>query len=132
MATIIQWNCRGLRANYDEVDLLIIKYDPVALCLQELQVSDSYNLNNNLYILISNVPNIPVGHRPYGGLGILIRKDMPHSIIPLNTSLHAVACRVSTSQPITLCTMYLPPSSSWKYADIGFSIASSYSTVGRL
>jgi len=92
MATIIQWNCRGLRANYDEVGLLINKYDPVALCLQELHVSDSYDLNNNLYTLIAKVPNIPIGHRPHGGSGILIRKDVPHSIIPLNTSLQAVAC----------------------------------------
>jgi len=38
MATVIQWNCRSLRANYDEVELLINEYDPVALCLQELHV----------------------------------------------------------------------------------------------
>jgi len=44
MATIIQWNYRSLRANYDEVEtveLLINEYDSVALCLQALQVSDS-------------------------------------------------------------------------------------------
>jgi len=52
MATKIQWICRGLRANYDEVELLINKYDSVALCVQELQVSDSYDLNNNMYTLI--------------------------------------------------------------------------------
>ena len=26
--TIIQWNCRGLRANYDELQLLLNDYDP--------------------------------------------------------------------------------------------------------
>jgi len=100
MATIIQWNCRGLRAKYEEIELLINKYDPVALFLHELQVSDSSNLNNNL---ISKVPHINIGHRPHGGSGILIRKDKPHNVISLNTSLQAVACRVSTPQPITLC-----------------------------
>jgi len=40
MATVIQRNCRDLRANYDEIELLINKYDPVALCSQELRVSD--------------------------------------------------------------------------------------------
>ncbi len=109
MAKIVQWNCRGFRANYEEFELLIKKYEPVALCLQELQVSDSYTLDNNLYTLISQLPHIPIGHRPHGGAGILIRKDLPHSIIPLNTSLQAVACRVSTFQPITLCSIYLPP-----------------------
>jgi len=111
MATTIQWNCRGLRANYDALKLLINKYDPVALCLQELHVSDSYDLDSILYTFISKVPHIPIGHRSHGGSGILIRKDVPHSIIPLNTSLQAVACRLSISQPITLCSVYLPPSS---------------------
>ena len=50
--------------------------------------------------------------------GILIRKDLPHSVIPLNTSLQAVACRVSTFQPLTLCSIYLPPSCSWKHVDL--------------
>jgi len=84
------------------VELLFNKYDPIASCIQEIQVSDSYDLKNNLYTLISKVPHIPIGHRSPDGSGILIRKDVPHSIIPLHTSLQAVACRVSISQPITL------------------------------
>jgi len=55
MATIIQCNNRELRANCDEVEVLISAYDHVALCLQELQVSDSYNRNNTLYTMIAKV-----------------------------------------------------------------------------
>ena len=33
--TIIQWNCRGLRANYDELQLFFNDYDPAVVCLQE-------------------------------------------------------------------------------------------------
>ena len=40
------------------------------------------------------------------------------SVIRLNTSLQAVACRVSTPQPITVCSIYLPPSSSWTHAGL--------------
>ena len=29
--TIIQWNCRGLRANYDELQLLLNDYDPAGV-----------------------------------------------------------------------------------------------------
>ena len=32
---IIQWNCRGYKANYDELLLLIAELNPSALCLQE-------------------------------------------------------------------------------------------------
>ena len=118
MAKIIQWNCRGLRANFEELELLIKNYEPVAIGLQELQVSDSYILDNNLHILLSKLPHIPTGHRPHGGAGILIRKDLPYSVIPLNTALQAVAFRISTFQPLTLCSLYLPPSSSWRHSDL--------------
>jgi len=118
MANIVQWNCRGFRANLDEIELLIKQFEPVALCLQELQVSDACVFSNSQYTLISKSPEIPSGHRPHGGAGVLIRKDLPHSVIPLNTMLQAVACRISTLQPMTLCSIYLPPSSSWKYTDL--------------
>jgi exonuclease III len=78
MAKIIQWNCRGLRANFEELELLIKNYEPVGICLLELQVSDSYILDNNLYILLSKLSHIPTGHRPHGGASILIRKDLPY------------------------------------------------------
>ena len=32
---IIQWNCRGLKPNYNEVSLLISKYNPSVFCFQE-------------------------------------------------------------------------------------------------
>ena len=35
MATILQWNCRGLMNNHSELGLLSQQYNPVALCLQE-------------------------------------------------------------------------------------------------
>ena len=37
--TIIQWNCRGLRASYDELQLLLNDYDPAVVCLQETYYS---------------------------------------------------------------------------------------------
>ena len=32
---IIQWNCRGLKPNYNEVSLLISEYNPSVFCFQE-------------------------------------------------------------------------------------------------
>ena len=104
---IIQWNCRGLRANFNELLLLSQKYNPVAVALQELSITNTYSFQNRQYHLFSSLPP-PSGNRPYGGAGILTRKDIPHSQIPLNTNLQAVACRISTPQPITLCSIYLP------------------------
>jgi hypothetical protein len=52
MASLIQWNCRGLRANFN--DLLILQNEnPVAFALQELAISDSYSFQNRQYSLFS-------------------------------------------------------------------------------
>ena len=49
---IIQWNCRGLKPNYNEVSLLISEYNPSVFCFQEtfLKPDDSISLRGfNLY-----------------------------------------------------------------------------------
>ena len=38
---ILQWNCRGFSANFEEISVLIDKYKPVALCLQETFLSNT-------------------------------------------------------------------------------------------
>ena len=43
---IIQWNCRGLRSNREDIELLISKYSPAAICLQETMLKrDQIHLN---------------------------------------------------------------------------------------
>ena len=55
--TIIQWNCRGLRANYDELQLLLNDHDPAVVCLQETYLKEpnhvtfrNYNLFNTFAV----------------------------------------------------------------------------------
>ena len=38
--TIIQWNCRGIKANHEELLLLLKKYNPKIVCLQETFLKD--------------------------------------------------------------------------------------------
>ena len=108
---------RGFCAISNEVSLLMNNFEPTALCLQEL-LSDTYAFNNRYYNLLANLPPTTSNNRPHGGAGILVRKTLPHSVIPLNTTLQAVACRISTPEPITLCSMYLPPPSAWTHAGL--------------
>ena len=107
MASLLQWNCRGLRANFNELLILIQNHNPVAIALQELAIPHSYSFQNRHYSLFSSLP-LPSGTRSHGGAGILIQRNIPHSPLPLNTSLQAVACRISIPQPITVCSIYLP------------------------
>ena len=44
--TILQWNCRSIKANFEELTLLLTEQKPVAVCLQKtfLKDSDMFNL----------------------------------------------------------------------------------------
>ena len=42
---ILQWNSRGIRANYKELLLLLNKYNPKVECLQETFLKDKNQLN---------------------------------------------------------------------------------------
>jgi exonuclease III len=118
MASIIQWNIRGLRANYNEFQLHISSHQPVAFCLQKLLTADSYQFQNKHYSHVTKLPDLDSHNRPTSGTGILTQKDIPHSVIPLDLPIQAVACRISIPEPMNVCSVYLPPTSIWNYKDL--------------
>ena len=100
--TIIQWNCRGLRAYYDELQLLLNDYDPAVVCLQE-----SNNVTFRNYNLINK---FAVGDgRGTGGNTTIIINRCPSRQIHLTKSLHAIAVSVTLHRTISICSIYIPP-----------------------
>ena len=109
MSCILQWNCRGLRANLPELKLLISRFAPIAVCLSETQLADDKLIVDRNYLsYIKN--NIATDGRACGGVNILVHKSIPHSEIKLNTILQAVAVKLAIHKVITLCSLYLSPS----------------------
>ena len=104
---IIQWNCRGIKANRSELLLLMTQQQPAIVCLQEtfLKTNDDITIKNHQsYNFINNT-----GHRASGGVSILIRNDIPQSKIHLNTQLQAIAVKVTLHRTINICSLYIPP-----------------------
>ena len=100
--SVIQWNCHGLRPNFDELTVLIIKHNPVAVCFQEtvLKDKDSITVRGfNLYLKFHETEN-----RASGGVSILVNENIPQSIVTLNTNL-----QVTAHKTIIICSVYLPP-----------------------
>ena len=48
---ILQWNYRGIRANYEELLLPLNKYNPKVICLQETFLKDKNQLNITLSVM---------------------------------------------------------------------------------
>lgn len=105
--TIVQWNCRGLKANYDEIQLLLNDHDPAVICLQETYLKDQNPISFRNYNIFNY---FAVGDgRGNGGVSIVVNNKCPSSQINLNTHLQAVAVSVTLHRTISICSVYIPP-----------------------
>ncbi len=101
----IQWNIRGLRANREELELLINKYSPAAICLQEVMLKE-----DNLQTFKNYTHYYCCTDSGRGGSGLLVKNNYFHSEIKLKTSLQAVAVHITIKQKkYSLCSIYVPP-----------------------
>ena len=114
--TLIQWNCRGLKANFNEILRLITDFSPPVLCLQETLLKKSDNISFKNYSLFSYI--FENNDRAAGGASVVVNNRVPHSRVNLNTPLQAVAVRVTLHKTITVCSVYLPPNVSIEYEDL--------------
>ena len=49
--SILQWNCRGLKANYNEILILTTLYSPTIFCLQETFLKPTDNISFKNYTI---------------------------------------------------------------------------------
>ena len=68
--TLLQWNCRGFKANFNGVGLLSQIYNPQAICLQETLLQDTDNIDFCGFTLLNTFSGIGA----HGGSSILIRQ----------------------------------------------------------
>lgn len=111
---VIQWNCRGLRANYNDLLVLLGSKHPSVCCLQELKIKPHYVFPNRQYSLHTS----DFLNNDFIDTGILISNSIANSKINLTVNFSAVACRISLHKPITICSIYLPPSARWDHTDL--------------
>ena len=105
---IIQWNCRGLKPNYNEVSLLISEYNPSVFCFQETFLKPDDNISLRGFNVYNYVHTDCL--RPSGGASIFVKSSFPQRKIDLQTELHATAVSVTLDREITICSVYIPPS----------------------
>ena len=108
MTTILQWNCRGLRTGFHELQAILASKRPSIICLQETKLAPNSLCQIRGYTthrkdLVSDT----VAH---GGVLLAIHHSVPTRPVPLRTGLQAVAASVQSSHTrFTVCSVYLPP-----------------------
>jgi exonuclease III len=60
---IIQWNCRGLKSNYNDILLLLNEHDPAVLCLLETFLKDTDKTTFKNYSSYNTTPKLVTGPR---------------------------------------------------------------------
>ena len=116
LMSILQWNCRGFKVNFNELSILNSQYNPQAICLQEthLKVTDNAAMRHfTLYNAFS-----PESERAKGGASILVRQGVIHSQVPLKSNLQAIAVRLTSFKTLTICSLYIPPSHRLCFQDL--------------
>ena len=99
--------------NHAELCLLSQQFNPVAMCLQETHIVDESKVSFKGYTLYNKLDHSH--ERASGGSSVLVRNDIIHSPVQLNTNIQAVAVKITLSFVFTLCSIYAPPT---KYIDL--------------
>ena len=99
--SLVQWNIRGLRSNYEELKLLLNKTSTSVVALQDCKLGEE-QLSPRGYALLK-------GNCPAGEAALLINQRVVHTELTLNSTLHAVAATVTLNKTFTICSIYLTP-----------------------
>ena len=105
---IIQWNCRGLKPNYNELSLLISEYNLSVFCFQETFLKPDDNISLKGFNVYNYVHTDCL--RPSSGASIFVKSSFPQRKIDLQTELQATAISVTLDREITICSVYISPS----------------------
>ena len=126
---LIQWNCRGLKANFNELLLLLTGLCPSIICLQETFLKPNDNLNIRGYTMYNHIHQ--TCDRASGGSSIVINNSVPQSLIPLNANLQAVAVKVTLHRTIHVCSIYLPPGDRFRFRTLDSTAPEAIHYYGR-
>ena len=114
MFKILQWNCQGYRAKYEDLCRLLHTVFPAIALLQETMLNETEPRPPTGYCLYSSF-RTPV---PGNGLVALFRRDIPHAQLDLRTTLQAFAFRTCLSRQCTVCNLYISPNQVLAMSDI--------------
>ena len=104
-----QWNCRGLRSNREDIELLIHENNPAVICLQETKLSSTQNMRHTFKYHSTYYHNN--SDSSDGGVGIIVQNSCPHSLLDLNTDLEVIAVHVTLGDKSYIFgSIYVSPS----------------------
>jgi len=104
--SILQWNTNGYLNHYKQLQLLIKKYTPQIICLQETHLIPYKNfstpINYTIYTLNSAV-------NASGGVAILVHNSIQHTEIHLPQDFESLCSKIQSKYTFNIICSYIPP-----------------------
>ena len=108
MTSILQWNLRGLRTSFQDLQAVLGQRCPMAVCLQETKLHPDAQCSFKGYSVYRK--DVPVTTVAHGGVLLAVHRSTPCTEVKLRSPLQAVAARVLLDRrQVTICSIYLPP-----------------------
>lgn len=103
-ARIIQFNCCGIKAKFNDIKQMIIKYNPDFILLQELKIKKNDKVKFKGYTLLSK--HIDDESPTLTSVGMLIKDGIIYSEIILPDDMMVIGINTVCSAPISLFSYY--------------------------
>ena len=104
---VLQWNINGLSKNHNELTKLLNEFNPICISLNETRSDDPSNFFKTGF---KNYTPYFISTNNYKGNLLMIRKDVSFSILPITSSLNAIAIECHRNQSkFRICSIYLSP-----------------------
>ena len=99
---ILQWNCRGISAYYEELQLLLNKFNPKVVCLQEIFLKDKNQLNIKYFQSYN--------HLYKDGLKVLdvSQSSLRRAYLNSKSTSAVIAVKTTLHKPVNIYSIYIP------------------------
>ena len=112
---LIQWNCRGYYANYENLLVLLKEHRPHCVALQETMQNNNTIKPPKGYCIYSTANQQNTAGQ---GLAILVRNDVPSRKIDIPQNTTSIAVSIKFNTIVTVCNTYVSPRDQIRPADM--------------
>lgn len=105
---IVVWNCNSYTNKLDELKIIVKKYNPKVICLQETRLNNDNELKFRGFRSVVK-SRIGTNLNASGGVAILVKNGYDFEDITIPDDIEAIALKVYLEKTINICCMYIPP-----------------------
>ena len=114
----ISWNCRGIKNKKQDLEILIKEKNPISISLQELKMKNDPFFELSNYSFVYKNLTLEPDEIAHGGVGTFIRKDVPFTLLNINSIFQTVSIQISLPKKITICNIYIHEKTKFSERDL--------------